>query len=252
MEPTWRLVNQLVRVAAPAPTRAPPLRHWALLGLSACAPPAELSVAGLDGYGEVGSAVWMVLRGDTTTRHRLLLSSGAGACGAWQEAASTLSALDVGPRDDCAAFQGAMADVGAALDEVAGAGATTLELDLDGSPTEGAWSTPDPDGADVGPTFTGRLRRYQQNPYTWASTQYDCDDPDPLSEYTADLVEDDAVSSATLDLSMVGVRSVQGTLSGDVSADGDGDLTWLATIDATARWARCTVEDYEDPVLAGG
>lgn len=220
-----------------------------LLSLVACAPDGTLVVDGPEGYSEVNSAVWLVQRGETTTSHHLLLASGAGACAAWQDAASMLAELEVGPRDDCEAFQAAIDDVGSALDEIVGTDATTLKLDLDGAPAEGTWATPDPDGEDMGPTFTGRLRRYTSNPYTWASTGYDCLDPDPLSWYVEGLFDDYAVTSTTLELSSVGSGSIRGSLSGRVADDHDGDGIDLGTVEASARWSRCEIEDFDDPVL---
>lgn len=230
-----------------APDRLSPL---ALLVLSAgCAAPGTIRLDGVDGFDEVGSAAWLVEEGDTSTTHRLLLSSDDGACEAWQEAATRMAALTAGPRDDCETFQAKIADIGDLLDGVVGAGAASVELSLSGAPAEGGWATPDPDGADVGPTFTGRLRLWKENPYTWAATSYECGDPDPLSEYVSELLDDLALEPASLDLASVAARSVEGELSASVSADADGDLREEGSLEAQARFTRCELDPYEDPVL---
>lgn len=224
---------------------------WALSWLGACASPGSVELTGLDAFGDVRSAAWMVEESETATEHRLLLASGEGACAAWQEAALLLSTLESGPREDCAAFQEAMSQVGAILDGVVGAGATTVELSLSGAPSEGTWSTADPDGEDLGPIFEGSLRRWVENPYTWAATGYDCDDPDPIAEYTSELVEVDPLEPATLTLERVAAHALEGGLEGRVSSDDDGDLVELGTVSASATWSRCTLDAHEDPVLDG-
>lgn len=215
--------------------------------LAGCAGPGTWRLDGIDDLGELGSAVWIVEQGETSMEHQLLLSSAPDACDALQEGARALATLEADPSEDCAAFQSAMADAGEALDGLVGAGAVAIELSLEGAPSAGTWSTADPDGEDSGPTFIGVLRRFTENPYNWAATDYDCFDPDPLSEYTSELVEEDRLEPATLTLDDVGARALDGSLTGILNADDDGDLTEAGSVEAGARWSRCEVEAAEDP-----
>lgn len=225
------------------------LPRAAIALLAGCAGPGTWQIDGLEDVAELGSAVWIVEQGETSTEHRLLLSSAPDACDALQEGTRALAGLKGEPDDDCAAFQTAMADAGEALDGVVGAGAVALEIRLEGAPSAGTWSTADPDGEDVGPTFEGTLRRFDENPYAWAATEYDCFDPDPLSEYTAELMEEDRLEPATLTLDDVRARVSEGSLTGTFNADEDGDLIAIGSVDAEVRWSRCEVEASEDPAL---
>lgn len=225
------------------------LPRVALALLAGCAGPGTWRIDGLEDVGELGSAVWIVEQGETSTEHRLLLSSAPDACDALQEGARALASLEGEPDDDCAAFQTAMADAGEALDGVVGAGAVALEIRLEGAPSAGTWSTADPDGEDVGPTFEGSLRRFDENPYAWAATKYDCFDPDPLSEYTSELMEEDRLEPATLTLDDVRAHALEGSLTGIFNADDDGDLTEVGSVEASARWSRCEVEAGLDLVF---
>lgn len=220
-----------------------------LLALVGCGPPGEVQLTGLEPFGDVSSAVWIVASSETSTEHRLLLSTAAGACPALQDASRLLGELEVGPRDDCAGFQEAMREVAATLDDLVGAGAASVELTLSGAPSEGAWSTADPDGEDLGPIFAGHLRQWHENPYAWAASEYVCDDPDPLSEYVSELVDDSPLRPATLTLDRVSARALEGSLEGSVGADDDGDINEIGAITAEATWSRCALDAADDPVL---
>ena len=222
------------------------------LGLAACAAPGQVTLSGLDDFGELRSAVWLVEADALSTAHRLILSNREGVCSAWKDAAAILASLDASSHDDCELFQVEMALVGEALGGVVGDGAIELDLTLDDAPAEGTWSTADPDGEDAEHVFAGRTSLYRENRYAWAATEYDCGDPDPVSDYTADLLDDYALTSARLTLSAVGSRALEGTLEGVIADDHDGDLLEAGALSAEARWTRCEVDAYEDPMLDEG
>lgn len=215
-----------------------------LVPIIGCADPGTLR--GVPEFDAVASALWL---DDEAGEHLLMLSDQPDACDAVQDAARLIATLDTSEHDDCASFQSAAAEIGAAYGPLMDEGAATLLLAFPGAPEEGSYATADADGEDSGPLFSADLYLFQGSPWEWAATGYACGDPDPVSEYLGDLVETRGVTSATLDVESVSARAMDMYLEGVLVQDNSGDLEETGAISVDAHLSRCAVETVGDPLL---
>lgn len=209
----------------------------------------SVDLDGTEPFGEVGSAAWLVLdapEADART-HVLDLHTSSGFCSAYAEGSALVSELVADDVEGCPNDR--WAEIGEAFGDIYDEGMTELALTLPGEPEAQTYSIADADGEDVGPEFTGTLKRYHGNPWTHLAENYDCDDPDGSASWLVEegvFHESWTVTAGHVEVTAVGSDSAEAEGEGDLHAnDADPDAAATASFEASGNFRRCEATELE-------